>query len=203
MLGATKSWREKLKCSFFHSQGYQLRQTCAARGRLIAVEIEFESRFSPWIRNSRLVFKMMCRCFQIWQGEKKRLDGEQTKFCIFLPQVWNILLKISILDEFHALVRLCSECQLAESHFLLSEFKDLLMSQISLCFSRSKNTQLFCFSFLFLHSARVASSLFFSSSSSSGRSSWAKQVSGLPHNCRCQDWSARHIKEIKDSEINS
>lgn len=30
----------------------------------------------------------------------------------------------------------------------------------------------------------------------------AKQVNGLPCDCRCQDWSARHTDEIKDLEIN-
>lgn len=97
-------------------------------------------------------------------------------------------------------MRLCSECQLAESHFSLSWVQRSLNESDFLVFlSLQKYTTVpFLFSFFpcFLL-------LLFFLSSSSGRSSWAKQVSGLPHDCRCQDWSARHIKEIKDSEINS
>lgn len=84
-----------------------------------------------------------------------------------------------------------------EPHFLLSEFKDLLMSLISLCFSRSKKIRQ-CFFFHFLHSARRFASYFLPL-----ESPWAKQVNGLPYDCRCQDGSARHTNEIKDLEINS
>lgn len=67
MQAANKSWREQWKCSSLRSQGPQVRQTYIAKGRLIAGEIEYKSQFSPWINNWRLVFKMKCRCLQIWQ----------------------------------------------------------------------------------------------------------------------------------------
>lgn len=78
MLGAThieKHWN----VASFNAKASRLRQTSPANGRLIAGEIEYESRFPPWIRNSRLVFKMVCRCFQIWQ--EKGLDGAQPNLC--------------------------------------------------------------------------------------------------------------------------
>lgn len=50
-----------------------------ANRRLIAGKIECESRFPPWIKNSRLLFKIVCRCFQIWQ--EKVLDVAQTNLC--------------------------------------------------------------------------------------------------------------------------
>lgn len=83
------------------------------------------------------------------------------------------------------------------SHFFPSEFKDLLMSNFLVFFSiPTKRKQAASFHFLLSvqHSA---------SSSLPLESPWAKQVNGLPYDCRCQDWSARHTNEIKDLEINS
>lgn len=80
MPGATHSWREKIEM-LPHSMPKLpvFDRLPPANGRLIAGEIEYESRFPPWIRNSRLLFKMACRCFQIWQ--EKGLDGAQPNFC--------------------------------------------------------------------------------------------------------------------------
>lgn len=63
----------------FNAKAFSPRQTSPANGRLIAGEIEYESRFSLWIRNSRLLFKTVCRCFQIRQ--EKGLDGDQPNLC--------------------------------------------------------------------------------------------------------------------------
>lgn len=63
----------------FNAKAFSLPQTSPANGRLIAGEIEYESQFSLWIRNSRLLFKIVCRCFQIWQ--EKGLDGDQPNLC--------------------------------------------------------------------------------------------------------------------------
>ena len=121
MPAATKSWREKLKCYFLHSRSPRLRQTQPARGRLIAGEIEFESQFLLWIRHSRLVFKMMCRCFQIWQ-EKGWKETRHILFvcvcvCTFCPPTPPSLCetteeKTSILYEFHGPVPLFRKRQL-------------------------------------------------------------------------------------------
>lgn len=116
MLGATKSWREKLKCSFFHSQGSQFRQTYPARGRLIAGEIEFENQFPPWIRNSRLVFKMMCRCSQIWQ-EKVWTD---TRYFFVLFRSPSSVKHPAEDLNFWCVVPLFSKCQFTDQVSLFS-----------------------------------------------------------------------------------
>lgn len=70
----------------FNAKAFSPRQTSPANGRLIAGEIEYESRFSLWIRNSRLLFKMVCRCFQI--RLEKGLDGDQPNLCA-VPSSFN------------------------------------------------------------------------------------------------------------------
>lgn len=55
--------------------------------RLIAAEIESESRFSHWIRRSRLAFKMMCRCLQIWQ---ERSWAETRQIFVLFPFPSNV-----------------------------------------------------------------------------------------------------------------
>lgn len=71
----SKNWN----VASFSAKASSLWQTSLANGRLIAGEIEYESQFPLWIRNSRLLFKMVCRCFQIWH--EKGLDGAQPNFC--------------------------------------------------------------------------------------------------------------------------
>lgn len=173
MLDATKSWKEKLKCSFFHSQGSQFRQTYPARGRLIAGEIEFENQFPPWIRNSRLVFKMMCRCSQIWQ-EKVWTDTRY--FFVLFHSPSSVKHPAEDLN-FWCLVPLFSKCQFTDkvSLFAAVRVQRSLNESYFWCVSINKYTQ----TAFILHSAHVHSFSFCPSM-------WAKQVSGLPNDCRCQ-----------------
>lgn len=103
------------------------------------------------MRNSRLVFKTMCRCFQIWPSGGKWMEeaawrpDEILHFFFHRPSCAKCgtfgrsQFQMNSMTHCARVANANSQTTTAAtvSHLLLPEFKDLLMSLISLCFSPS------------------------------------------------------------------